>query len=146
MGTFEVTRSASIAADPGRLHELIDDFHQWTQWSPWEALDPEMQRTYSGPSAGKGARYAWQGNRKAGEGSMEITGIGPDGVDIERELYLSALVDRATSRVAFVASAAGGMDIEKVAHDTPDQHQVVPRVGHGSYSGSRISSVARMPW
>ena len=83
MGTFEVSRSTSIAADPGRLHELIDDFHQWSQWSPWEGLDPEMKRTYSGPTAGKGARYAWLGNRKAGEGSMEITGTGPDGVDIE---------------------------------------------------------------
>jgi len=83
MGTFEVSRSTTIAADPGRLHELIDDFHQWTQWSPWEGLDPEMKRTYSGPTAGKGARYAWQGNRKAGEGSMEITGLAPDAVDIE---------------------------------------------------------------
>jgi succinyl-CoA synthetase beta subunit len=42
-----------------------------------------------------------------------------DGVDIERELYLSALIDRATSRVAFIASAAGGMDIEEVAHTSP---------------------------
>ena len=65
------------------MHGLIDDFHEWTQWSPWEDIDPEMQRTYSGPEAGRGARYAWKGNRKAGEGSMEITGSGPDGVDIE---------------------------------------------------------------
>ncbi len=41
-----------------------------------------------------------------------------EGVDIERELYLSALIDRATSRVAFIASAAGGMNIEEVAHST----------------------------
>jgi succinyl-CoA synthetase beta subunit len=44
-----------------------------------------------------------------------------DAVDIARELYLSALVDRSTSRVAFIASTEGGMDIEKVAHDTPDK-------------------------
>jgi len=44
-----------------------------------------------------------------------------EGVNIARELYLSALVDRATSRVAFIASTEGGMDIEKVAHDTPDK-------------------------
>ena len=44
-----------------------------------------------------------------------------DGGDIARELYLSALVDRATSRVAFIASTEGGMDIEKVAHDTPEK-------------------------
>ena len=44
-----------------------------------------------------------------------------DGCDIGRELYLSALVDRATSRISFIASTEGGMDIEKVAHDTPDK-------------------------
>ena len=44
-----------------------------------------------------------------------------DGCDIARELYLSALVDRATSRISFIASTEGGMDIEKVAHDTPDK-------------------------
>ena len=43
------------------------------------------------------------------------------GSDIERELYLSMLVDREVSRVAFIASAAGGMDIEKVAAETPQQ-------------------------
>src|SRR5213080_2084418 len=42
-----------------------------------------------------------------------------EGSAIEREYYLSALVDRATSRVAFVASTEGGMDIEEVAHNTP---------------------------
>jgi len=44
-----------------------------------------------------------------------------DGSAIEKELYLSMLVDRETSRVAIVASTEGGMDIEKVAHDTPDK-------------------------
>jgi succinyl-CoA synthetase beta subunit len=44
-----------------------------------------------------------------------------DGCDIEKEFYLSMLVDRETSRVAFVISTEGGMDIEKVAHDTPDK-------------------------
>jgi len=44
-----------------------------------------------------------------------------DGSDIEKEFYLSLLVDRETSRVAFVVSTEGGMDIEKVAHDTPEK-------------------------
>ncbi len=44
-----------------------------------------------------------------------------DGSDIESEFYLSMLVDRATGRVAFVVSTEGGMDIEKVAHDTPEK-------------------------
>ncbi|ESX55849.1 malate--CoA ligase subunit beta [Mesorhizobium sp. LSHC422A00] len=44
-----------------------------------------------------------------------------DGADIERELYLSILVDRSLGRIAFVVSTEGGMDIEGVAHDTPDK-------------------------
>jgi succinyl-CoA synthetase beta subunit len=44
-----------------------------------------------------------------------------EGADIASEFYLSALVDRVTSRVAFVVSTEGGMDIEKVAHDTPEK-------------------------
>src|SRR5262249_37781918 len=44
-----------------------------------------------------------------------------EGSAIERELYLSMLIDRATSRVAIVVSTEGGMDIEQVAHDTPDK-------------------------
>ena len=44
-----------------------------------------------------------------------------EGSDIDRELYLSMLVDREVSRISFIASAAGGMDIEKVAEETPEQ-------------------------
>ncbi len=44
-----------------------------------------------------------------------------DGADIERELYLSILVDRSVGRIAFVVSTEGGMDIETVAHDTPEK-------------------------
>ena len=44
-----------------------------------------------------------------------------DGADIDRELYLSILVDRSVGRIAFVVSTEGGMDIEAVAHDTPEK-------------------------
>ena len=44
-----------------------------------------------------------------------------NGSDIEKELYLSCLVDRSTSKVAFIVSKMGGMDIEKVAEETPDE-------------------------
>jgi len=55
-----------------------------------------------------------------------------DGADIDKELYLSALVDRATSRVSFVVSTEGGMDIEAVAHDTPERiHTVSIDPSHG---------------
>jgi hypothetical protein len=73
MAEFEVVRQIVIAAEPARIHGLINDFHEWIAWSPWEDLDPEIRRMYSGPDAGVGARYAWEGNRRAGRGTMEIT-------------------------------------------------------------------------
>jgi uncharacterized protein YndB with AHSA1/START domain len=72
MDTYTVERSATIAAPPQRVYEQIVDFHNWTSWSPWEDVDPELKRTYSGAEAGTGAVYAWSGNRKAGQGRMEI--------------------------------------------------------------------------
>jgi uncharacterized protein YndB with AHSA1/START domain len=70
---FEVTRDVTIAAPPAAVFVLLVDFHRWTEWSPWEDLDPNLARTYSGPTSGVGAVYEWVGNRKAGQGRMEIT-------------------------------------------------------------------------
>src|SRR5918992_5891418 len=72
MGDFEVVRETTIAAPRERVHGLIDDFRAWRSWSPWEEVDPNLKRDYSGAESGVGARYAWEGNRKAGKGSMEI--------------------------------------------------------------------------
>ena len=82
MGDFEVIRTATIAAPPEKVHGLIDDFHAWRAWSPWEDVDPDLHREYAGAESGVGARYAWQGNRKAGKGDMEIVGSAPERVDI----------------------------------------------------------------
>jgi len=71
--TFRVTRSATIDAPPDKVYPLIADFHRWPAWSPWENRDPAMQRTFGGADRGKGATYAWAGNREVGEGRMEIT-------------------------------------------------------------------------
>lgn len=70
--SFSVQRSATIKAPPEKVFVLINDFHNWPAWSPWEKLDPAMQRTHSGAAAGKGAAYAWLGNNDVGEGRMEI--------------------------------------------------------------------------
>lgn len=69
---FRITRARTIAASPATVHALIDSFRAWSAWSPWEKLDPAMQRTYSGPEAGVGAHYAWEG-KKSGAGNMTIT-------------------------------------------------------------------------
>ncbi|HEX6748507.1 MAG TPA: SRPBCC family protein [Longimicrobium sp.] len=69
---FEVQRSATIAAPAERIFPYLDDFHRWIEWSPWEKLDPELKRTFSGAERGTGAVYAWEGNKKVGQGRMEI--------------------------------------------------------------------------
>ena len=64
------------------------------------------------------------------------------GSDIDRELYLSMLVDREVSRVSFIASAAGGMDIEKVAEETPEQIfsvAVAPDAGLQDFQARRLA-------
>ena len=83
MSSYQVTRSTTIDADPARVHALVNDFREWQRWSPWEDLDPNLKRTYSGPDAGVGAHYAWSGNRKAGEGSMVITAVTPLEIDVK---------------------------------------------------------------
>jgi uncharacterized protein YndB with AHSA1/START domain len=72
--TYTVQRSVRLSAPAEEVYEQIADFHNWTEWSPWEGLDPAMERTYSGSAAGRGAIYTWSGNRKAGQGRMEILG------------------------------------------------------------------------
>ena len=71
-GTFKVERAATIKAPPEKILALINDFRRWAVWSPWEKLDPALERSYSGAASGPGAVYAWQGNNKVGQGRMEI--------------------------------------------------------------------------
>ena len=71
--TFSVQREVTVKAAPDKVAALVTDFQKWQLWSPWEKLDPDMQRTYAGPASGQGARYAWQGDDKVGAGRMEIT-------------------------------------------------------------------------
>jgi len=70
--TFRVQRAAVVKAPPENVFPMINDYHQWTTWSPWENKDPTMKRTYSGSPSGRGAVYAWYGNKNVGAGRMEI--------------------------------------------------------------------------
>jgi uncharacterized protein YndB with AHSA1/START domain len=101
---FTVERERTIAAPPDRVKELITDFHEWKRWSPWEDVDPQLHRAYSGPESGVGARYAWSGNRKAGAGNMEITRVDDRGVGVDLE-FLKPFASRNT--IDFVLAPAG---------------------------------------
>ena len=71
-----------------------------------------------------------------------------DGADIQKEYYLSAVTDRATQKVAFIASSEGGMDIEEVAHSTPEKIITVfvdPLVGFTQANGEELGKGIGMP-
>ena len=53
--TFRVQRTVSINAPPDKIFPLLNDYHNWPSWSPYEKMDPAMKRTYSGPASGKGS-------------------------------------------------------------------------------------------
>lgn len=72
--SFGVQRSTTIKAPPEKIYALVNDLQQWKNWSPYENKDPAMKRTFTGPPAGPGAIYAWEGNKEVGQGRMEISG------------------------------------------------------------------------
>lgn len=83
MAEFTLSRSTRIQSDAARVHALVDDFREWQKWSPWEGLDPDLSREYSGPERGVGSTYHWSGNKKAGEGEMRITESTPTSVVVD---------------------------------------------------------------
>jgi hypothetical protein len=87
-GRFSVQRAITVKAPPEMIFPLISDFHQWGSWSPYEHKDPAMKRTYSGTESGKGAVYAWDGNKNVGSGRMEILNASaPSKVQIKLDFY-----------------------------------------------------------
>ena len=75
--TFRVTRRTKVKAPCETVRALVDDFRNWAQWSPWEKLDPDMEKTFEGPHEGEGAIYRWNGKGKAGAGCMKIIDATP---------------------------------------------------------------------
>jgi carbon monoxide dehydrogenase subunit G len=101
---FRVERTATINAPPETIHSYLIDFHKWGDWSPWEKLDPNMQRTFEGPPSGTGSVYSWSGNSDAGSGRMEITGVAPNRVNIKLD-FISPI--EAHDNVSFVLQPQG---------------------------------------
>jgi Polyketide cyclase / dehydrase and lipid transport len=94
--TYHVERSITITATPDKISPLIDNFHNWALWSPWQHLDPNMQTTYTGPDAGPGAVYEWVGNKKVGKGRMEVLSATPTETAIKLD-FLSPFESHNTS-------------------------------------------------
>lgn len=69
---MELARSITINAPAERIYPLIANFRRWNDWSPWDKIDPNLERRFDGPEEGPGAHYAWTGNKKVGSGEMKI--------------------------------------------------------------------------
>lgn len=103
---YHVERSTTIAAPTEAVRSRIVDLRRWESWSPWEGVDPQQERTYGGPEAGEGAWYAWRGNRKAGEGRMEVTHAADDRVDVALR-FVKPFRSEAVNTFRFVDAAEG---------------------------------------
>lgn len=69
---MSVTRSAIINAPPEAVFKVVNDFRQWDAWSPWSKIDPNMKKSFEGPSEGVGAIYHWSGNSEVGTGTSTL--------------------------------------------------------------------------
>ncbi|QDE71065.1 MULTISPECIES: SRPBCC family protein [Myxococcus] len=105
--TFTYQRAAVLPVSADIAFALVNDFHRWTEWSPWDGLDPQAQRTYSGAESGTGAGYAWVGNDQVGEGRMTITDSkANEQVTIKLE-FIKPFAATNTSTFAFSAAEGG---------------------------------------
>ena len=99
---FAVQRSAAIRAAPEAIYPFLADFRRWPEWSPWEKLDPAMQRTLSGAPIGSGAVYAWEGSSKVGAGRMEIRDAAPPSKVVIQLDFLRPFKSRNVTEFALV--------------------------------------------
>jgi hypothetical protein len=104
--SFRVERSLSLQASSEQVLALLQDFRRWAEWSPWEHIDPGMQRSYSGAASGVGAIYAWTGTGKAGAGRMEIRAVEAGRVLIQLD-FLKPFAAHNTAEFRWQAQGTG---------------------------------------
>ncbi|MBN1209890.1 MAG: SRPBCC family protein [Myxococcaceae bacterium] len=109
--TFTVQRSATLQAPPDYAFALVNDFHQWEQWSPWSKLDPNQKATFDGPSSGVGAKFSWSGNDQVGEGRMTIEESKPNELVRIKLEFLKPWEATNTTTFAFQSTDNGGVSV-----------------------------------
>ena len=116
---FRIERSALIGAPEDVVFGMINDFHQWGQWSPWDKFDPDMKKTYEGPAAGPGAIYAWTGNNKVGMGRLTLLDSKPGAfVSIKLEFFKPFVYHESDD---LQTRAVGGRHSGELEHDGEKQ-------------------------
>lgn len=105
-GSFSVERRIVVQAPADKIQPFITDFRRWPAWSPWEKIDPAMQRTLGGAPAGVGATYAWQGNQEVGSGRMEVLSDTPGKVRIQLD-FIAPFEGHNITDFVFTPSGSG---------------------------------------
>lgn len=106
---FRIQRSVTVDAPSAVIFANLVDLHRWSAWSPYDKLDPGVQKTYLGPASGPGSSYHYVG-RKLGEGRMTVTGIRPNELVAIRAEFIKPF--RATNHVEFsLKPAANGVTV-----------------------------------
>ena len=106
---FRIERAIKISAPPTSAFALVNDFHRWGTWSPWEKMDPNLQRTYEGAEAGPGSIYSWKGNNKVGEGRMTIEQSQPSSKVVIKHEFFRPFKATNTATFTFTPEGDGTM-------------------------------------
>ena len=109
--TYQVVRKTTVAAPGEVAYGFVADFHRWSEWSPWDKLDPNQKRTFEGPAAGEGAIYHWAGNDQVGEGRMTIVGAKSNSqLDIKLE-FIKPFASTNQTLFDFIGQGTTGSEI-----------------------------------
>jgi len=104
---YKVARSAAVRAPASAVYAQVADFHRWEKWSPWEKLDPAMEKAYSGADGERGATYAWRGNDKVGEGRMTLLDARPGEAIAIRLEFVKPFASLCATAFQFSPEASG---------------------------------------
>lgn len=108
---FSVSRTAVVAATPARVFDQINDLRKWQAFSPWAKLDPDAKVAFSGPPAGEGASFAWDGDANIGAGSMTIIESRPGEIVRYRLDFLRPFEGTSESSLALSPAPDGGTNV-----------------------------------
>ncbi len=103
---YHVERKTQIAAPAKYAHAIVNDFHAWKRFNPWEGLDPNPKTELGGAASGKGATLHWSGNDQVGEGTMTIEESTPELVKMKQE-FVKPMAGFCTITFTFKPSSSG---------------------------------------
>lgn len=103
---YHVERRTTVHAAPSYAHAIVNDFHGWKRFNPWDKIDPNQKGEFGGAASGRGATFSWSGNDEVGEGHMTIEESTPEAIRIKQE-FIKPFPGFATIRFSFKPFAGG---------------------------------------